>query len=181
MATYIVDMQGFKCGSRFVFGEVCVLRFNGLKDSLVKTIDFVMPKTTPSPAEVRLNSWVTTYHHGVPWKASYTQSSRYEDGLRQLSMLLRDARKVYVKGLEKETWLSPYVPNGCSIVDLADLGMESLKTCTEELKNRCCRFHEEYTSARWNVAAMFSFLVTHRLEAVIKQIKDSCVSMDKTV
>jgi hypothetical protein len=180
MATYIVDMQGFMCGRRFVFSEVCLLRWNGLDGSIVKTVDFVRPETTPSPAEARQNYWVSKHHHGVLWNGSYKQSSCYEDGLHRLTLLLRDAKKVYVKGLEKETWLSPFVPNGCSIVDLGDLGMESLKKCTESLKNRCCDFHEQYTSARWNVAAMFDFIVTHNMKTVLKQIKESCI-VNKTV
>jgi hypothetical protein len=179
MATYIVDMQGFRGAGGFVFCEACVLRMHGPVSSILKTIDFMPPDTTPSPAEARQNAWLTEYHHGVPWIDRYNRRAQYENGLRSLTALLCDASRVYVKGREKEAWLSPFVPNGCSIIDTAELGMQALTKCREKFKNRCCGFHNQFASARWNVAAMFDFLTSRDMDSVIKQIKESCEA-DKT-
>jgi len=128
---YIVDVQGFKRPlNAFTFKEVAI---TALEEDAVPVVYLFKPPYSWESLPGRFkseNSWLTRNFHGIPWEAGEIP---YADVQEVLMAALKDATRVYVKGLEKKKWLGQLVPH---VRNLEDLGCPSLSRLTNN-KKRC--------------------------------------------
>lgn len=104
---YVVDIQGFTRSSNlFVLKELTILAV--ADDGVPITYLFRPPCKWVRllEEEKRKNRWLEKKFHGIPWNSG---SIPYCSLIRILNHTLRDATKIYVKGLEKKRWLEDIV------------------------------------------------------------------------
>lgn len=109
MLDYVVDVQGFKTSSnKFVFKKVAVLAVQ--KDALPLVYHFAPPISWGSlPPEYRsINRWLQYNYHGVSWSSGNILYKKLPQALEES---LAGARKIHVKGVEKQKWLEEILPN----------------------------------------------------------------------
>ena len=118
---YIVDVQGFiRPMNVFTFKEVAI---TALEEDAVPFVYFFKPPyewNSLSNKYKCANDWLTRNFHGLFWADG---EIIYSDVKEVLQSVLKDATKVYVKGLEKKKWMSQLIPN---VYNLEDLGCPSL-------------------------------------------------------
>ena len=148
-----VDLQGFHVGKKFIVKEFAALE----KGTVVSHYVFASP--TPwrvlTRSERSCASWLTAYHHGLRWE---------EDGEIPYSAMRRMVTRsvlgakamdddddyasvvvVYVKGLEKRTWLREMLEDDqrerahIDDMDAVYEGVEPLKSMDATHTLRCAR------------------------------------------
>ena len=80
------------------------------------------------------NSWLTRNDHGMNWHDGEIPYDEFEDILKST---VRIATKIYVKGLEKVTWLDNIIPK---VFNIETLGCPSLAKLHVK-ENRSCSNH----------------------------------------
>ena len=131
---YIVDVQGFKRPlNAFTFKEIAITAL--VEDAVPSVYLFEPPyQWTSLPVNFQCqNSWLTRNYHGMAWEVGEIP---YADVQEVMQRQLRNASKVYVKGLEKKKWVGNLVPNVCN---LEDLGCPSLRNLGS--RKKWCTHH----------------------------------------
>lgn len=143
---FIVDVQGFKRPhNEFVFKELAILPLQSDAQPLVFLFEPPCPWNSLPGRYKSENLWLTYNYHGIDWTAGDVP---YDELRSTLQGILLGAKAIYVKGLEKKTWLESYVLN---VVNLEDLDCPSLKKLeTKLLTTTTCKHH---TLHRENCAA----------------------------
>lgn len=100
---YIVDVQGFKRSlNTFVFKEVAII---SVEHDAVPTVYIFKPPYRWNcllPEQKSSNRWLENNFHGILWDFGEIPYEKLEDTLEEA---LKDAKKIYVKGIEKKKWL----------------------------------------------------------------------------
>lgn len=136
---FVVDVQGFKRPvNDFVFKEVAMVRLQ--EDSLQSVYLFQPPSNWDYlPAKYKSeNRWLENNYHGIPWSSD---DICYDEVATSIQNVLRDARKVYVKGREKKKWLMGLTMT-YNIYDLEEFGCPALQKLQEATTiNTVCSHH----------------------------------------
>lgn len=154
---FIVDLQGFKRPiNEFVLKEISFLEIDDKNDAEPFTLFFEPPTSWNSlPAKYKAsNSWLERNFHGMKWNAG---DIPYEAHQTMISDILRGARTIYVKGLEKKMWLATITDT--NIIDMETLDCPSLRNSMK--KNPKCLHHYsvKYNCAHANVEFLRSWLI----------------------
>nr|AGQ20153.1 AsIV-cont00038-ORF1 [Apophua simplicipes ichnovirus] len=117
---YIVDLHNLiGANDQFVLKQFALLRID---DEEVGRQQFTVKPPYPledlTPKTRYLNSYPTRYIHGLSWDSGVVP---YEQALKRIRRLLRDASTIYVRGSKKKEWLSRLVRRSTKIIDLEDL------------------------------------------------------------
>lgn len=153
----IVDIQGFKKPiNEFVLKEISFVEVNG--DAEPMTLLFKPPTPwnfLPTKYKV-MNSWLQRNFHGIQWNAGDVP---YEALVTLIPSILERARTIYVKGLEKKTWLMKFT--NVEIIDMETLDCPSLRELT---KNNDCSHHysTKYSCATENVKCLRSWCIRQK-------------------
>ena len=103
-----MDVQGFTRSSNlFQVKELAILPVDDLK---LPTFCLFKPPCAFSKLlqeEQKTNPWVEKRHHGIPWDSGHVPHNSW---IRILQDGLKDAIRIYVKGLEKKKWLQEALP-----------------------------------------------------------------------
>ena len=106
---YVVDVQGFKAAdNEFVFKEVAIAALED--DPTPSVYSFKSPYRWDNlPSECKsTNRWLELNYHGIPWSSGEIP---YTKLVESVQYGLINAKKVYVKGLEKKRWLQGILLN----------------------------------------------------------------------
>lgn len=165
----IVDIQGFKQPiDEFVLKEFAVIAVNDEKAAQPTTLLFAPPCAWKGlPVKYRImNSWLERNFHGLSWDSG---DLIYGKAKELIEAILKPARTVYVKGLEKKRWLTSFMDesSASSIVDLETLECPSLRKLPTILPVIRCPHHShisEFNCATENVKSLKNWLnVYHAL------------------
>nr|CAI5865162.1 unnamed protein product [Callosobruchus analis] len=134
---FIIDVQGFSCGSTFICKEIAIL--NVANGTYVH----------------KMMGYILRNINGLQWSTCSNEFLNYE----QLSEFTKNTVKdnvVLVKGLEKKKWLERFISN--RIIDLHDEGCPNLEKLKTIFKSYHCNqhFYNDLHCALENV--MFSFI-----------------------
>ncbi|XP_024942339.1 uncharacterized protein LOC112494574 [Cephus cinctus] len=140
---FIVDVQGFKKPSNeFVLKELSVI---GVDTNFSEPATFLFQPPCPwkhLPAKYKsINLWLERNFHGISWSAG---EIAYNQARNILRVILQNASKIYVKGLEKKVWLGAFIGRTEHIADLGDLGCPSLQNLRKNLLTRCSHHHASH-------------------------------------
>lgn len=155
---YIVDLQGFQIPiNEFVVKEIAVMDTNS---EYYATHLFEPPCTWNSlpPKYKCTNKWLTRNYHNLIWDSGYFP---YESLKLVLESMLQNASCVYVKGLEKKTFLQKILNNKFHIIDVSDVNCPSLKKLNLDKFLKCsnhCDMSMKYQCALRNVQLLRSWI-----------------------
>uniref|UniRef100_A0ABD2X5W7 Uncharacterized protein n=1 Tax=Trichogramma kaykai TaxID=54128 RepID=A0ABD2X5W7_9HYME len=124
MNVYLLDMQGFRAESKFIIKELAIIPlYNG---NIPKLYLLKAPHGFEkySPKNNERNRWLERHYHRLKWNHGVVSYDKLGDILKKV---LRNAYSVYVKGIEKISWLRAYDITH-KIIDLESLGCPALKT-----------------------------------------------------
>ena len=109
MNCYIVDCQGFTTSLHsFVFKEVVILPVKIGTDPTVFHFKSPHAWNDLSNNFQVSNHWIARNFHGISWESGKIP---YELLREKMEEALRDADKIYVKGLEKKRWIEKLLPS----------------------------------------------------------------------
>ncbi|XP_051158540.1 uncharacterized protein LOC127279926 [Leptopilina boulardi] len=139
MMEFIVDVQGFKRPyNDFVFKELAILPLQADAQPIVYLFEPPCNWNSLPGRYKSENLWLTHNYHGIHWSVG---DVLYDELRPILQDVLRGAKVIYVKGLEKKTWLEKYLLN---VQNLEDFDCLSLKKIKSELSTTCTH-HTLYT------------------------------------
>ena len=138
---YVIDIQGFKqTYNSFVFKELAIIPLGEDVQPVVYLFgapydwNFLLPRYKCE------NKWLTKSYHGLSWQDGEIPYIEFEEIIKSST---RGAVKVWVKGLEKEKWLKPFLSNvrnieilGCP--SLSKLQKTSDLICSSHNQEICC-------------------------------------------
>lgn len=135
----LVDVQGFKTEvNRFIFKEIAYTS----PECDVLTSYLLRPPFPWSELSARYKSqnlWLIRNFHGLLWNSGVVD---YDFLQQDIENAFNKTSTIYVKGLEKLTWMVTTFPNIRSIVDLDNLGCPSLVKLHENHQGTtCCSSH----------------------------------------
>ena len=105
---YILDVQGFKRSlNRFVWKEVAIVAIE--KDAVPLVFHFEPPYRWAALQEENqsCNRWLAKNHHGLAWESGDIPYEKLQD---TLEAALKNACRIFVKGLEKKNWVKEMLP-----------------------------------------------------------------------
>lgn len=112
--TAIVDLQGFYV-SGFVIKEIAILTNENLHH-------WVFLPPYPWNNLHRLDkiqaNWVIQHHHKIKWECGW---EKYEEASTLIQSALQDVEIIYVKGLQKISWLRFFLNKNIKIINVEDL------------------------------------------------------------
>ncbi|KAJ8666209.1 hypothetical protein QAD02_007871 [Eretmocerus hayati] len=156
---FIVDVQGFRTAlNEFTFKEVAVTRIG--QDAIPSVYIFKPPYNWDEllPKNQSENRWLEYNYHDIPCR-------------------LADARRIYVKGLEKKRWLETYIDNVINIEDFNCPAFKDLRLGTVVI---FCTHH--YLCATPICAAMnVSLLKDWALENLSQKKKKVGIMIDEVL
>nr|CAI5852438.1 unnamed protein product [Callosobruchus analis] len=135
---FIIDVQGFSCGSTFICKEIAIL--NVANGTYVHKMYGVILRNI----------------NGLQWSTCSNEFLNYE----QLSEFTKNTVKdnvVLVKGLEKKKWLERFISN--RIIDLHDEGCPNLEKLKTIFKSYHCNqhFYNDLHCALENVMFLYNW------------------------
>lgn len=159
---YIIDVQGFrKPIAEFVFKEVAIIPLEG-EDVLPKVYLFGPPCHWNSlPVKYRSeNNWLERNYHGLKWSDGEVP---YEELEETLKSALKDAVKVYVKGLEKQKWFEKLIPDVVVVFNIENYECPSLRILLQSHDAPCQHHNLYYKSncAVQNALALKKWLIKY--------------------
>lgn len=160
---YIIDVQGFRRPfAEFVFKEIAIIPLAG-QDVLPKVYLFGPPCHWNSlPVKFKSeNSWLERNYHGLKWNDGEIP---YEELEEILKSDLRDAVKIYVKGLEKKKWIENIMPDVVVVFNMEDYECPSLVKLLESSYDVPCKHHNLYYKANCavqNALALKKWLIKY--------------------
>lgn len=107
---YIVDLQGFRRSSNLLIAKELVVIPIEEKELRLPTICLFQPPckwVRLLNEERETNRWLESNYHGIPWDSG---SVPYSCVVRVIQDSLKDAARIYVKGIEKKRWLEELLP-----------------------------------------------------------------------
>lgn len=159
---FIVDVQGFKKPiDEFVLKEFAVIEVKSDKAAQPLTLLFQPPCAWSAlPAKYKsMNSWLQRNYHGMDWTSG---DIPYEAAGTIIRSILKHARTIFVKGLEKKRWLARLMEiSSESIVDLETLDCPSLRKLQTISPVIGCSHHSntpKYSCADANVKSLKNWL-----------------------
>lgn len=168
---FVIDVLGFKKPyDEIILKEVAIVAIQ--EDTAPTVFMFKSPidwNYLP-PQYKSENLWLKMNYHGIPW---HSGEIPYEDMEETVALHLKDASKIYVKGLEKMKWLKKILTNMCNI---EDLGCPSLKKLPYSMQPPCCIHATNYCKkpecAARNVIALKDWLIDYYNSPVFSVYKD---------
>jgi hypothetical protein len=119
---YILDVQAFRGpGNKFIPKEISIIE---IFDSEVVSYLFEPPYSwnwLPQRCK-RTNYWLIYNYHGLPWTSGELSLDSIKETLEDV---VKSAKKIHVKGLEKKYWLEEELDTD-NVIDLDILGCLSL-------------------------------------------------------
>lgn len=162
---FIVDLQGFKRPiNEFVLKEISFVELDSDVNDEPLTLFFEPPtpwKTLPAQYKA-MNSWLERNFHGMQWSSG---NIPYEATTTIIRAVLKRARIIYVKGLEKTIWLRRFMDLSTNIVDMESLDCPSLQKLPKISPNSGCSYHvydSKYNCSNANVKSLRSWLKVYR-------------------
>lgn len=144
---FIIDVQGFKTTlNEFVFKELAIVP---LGEDVQPIVYLFEPPHDWNFLERRYkceNNWLTHNYHGIAWQDGDVP---YEEFEQILLSATKGASKVWVKGLEKQKWLSHFVKN---IFNIESLECPSLAKL-HKVNDWICSNHNRRMCYKSNCAA----------------------------
>lgn len=163
---YIVDLQGFKRPvNEFVLKEISFVELNDDTNAEPLTLLFEPPAPwTTLPATYKAtNTWLERNFHGMRWSSG---NLPYEAVTTIIRAILKKARIIYVKGLEKTIWLRRFTDTSSTyIVDMESLDCPSLRQLPKISPNSGCSYHaydSKFNCSNANVKSLRSWLKANR-------------------
>lgn len=163
---YIVDIQGFKQPiNEFVLKEISIIEVNGDDSNSEPLTLFFKPPSAWNllPAKYKAsNAWLERNFHGMSWNSG---NIPYDAVKNIVQAILRQARVIYVKGLEKMLWISTFVELSTEIIDLECLGCTPLRKLPKIAANAGCIHHtfdSKYNCAKANVKSLRVWLKVYQ-------------------
>jgi len=127
------DLQGFwKPDKTFVLKEIAVLH-QGALTPIVFQFAAPCPWRKLPRSYKQKNRWLEQRFHGLRWSAG---GLPYDTGRDILISLFKGATRMYKKVYEKAVWLRQLSGLDIPIVDLSDLGCQSLRKL-QSTKSTC--------------------------------------------
>lgn len=136
---YLVDAQFFKKSSgELIFKEVAVLAVE--EDAVPSVYLFKPPHKWKNLLEREKSeiSWLENNYHRLTWSSG---TIPYRELIPTLKSLLKNARTIYVKGLEKEKFLKKIFKN---IKNLDNIGCPSLTKLQLKGSSILCNHHHTF-------------------------------------
>lgn len=167
---FVVDVQGFKKPiNQFVFKELALVP---LQEDAQPTVYLFEPPNywDTLPAKYKSeNLWLTRNYHGIEWTSG---GIPYDEVRIIIREKLRNARAVYVKGLEKKKWFEQYLTNVCN---LEDLGCPPLKKLYNTVSISCDNHPQiwNYQCAVRNALALKTWFLSPQDQPTIRQYNGS--------
>lgn len=131
----VIDVQGFKkAHNEFIFKELAIVPVG---EDVQPTVHLFEPPHDWNFLERRYkceNSWLTKNYHGIAWEDG---DIPYEELGGILQSCTKGVGKVYVKGIDKQKWLDPYITN---ILNIETLECPSL-TKLQHVNDQICSNH----------------------------------------
>lgn len=152
MSSVIVDMQGFNTfkknkNKQFILKEIAVIDIqSGKCESKIFQAPF--PWSELDDKSKKNVVWLIKKHHNLEW---YFGDTPYENLNEVVQAILGSAKKIYVKGEEKVTWLEDILqPLTRSIVNIEKFECPQLKTLKKEVNLNLdyCNMHIENCAVR---------------------------------
>lgn len=100
----VIDVQGFPCGSSFIFKEIA---FESLDGKICRHYVFKppFPFESLSHKDQRKARWLSKYYHGLDWECGRVEYTLVHGFLKKL---FDSSVRTFVKGNDKIRWLMPY-------------------------------------------------------------------------
>lgn len=159
---YIVDVQGFKKPfDEFVLKEFSIIEVKSDEAAEPLTLLLKPPCAWSAlPAKYKtMNSWLQRNYHGIDWT---TGDVSYQAATKRVRSILQRARTIFVKGLEKKSWIASFVGKSpSSIVDMESLDCPSLRKLPTIASTVGCPHHAnilKYNCAEANVKSLKNWL-----------------------
>ena len=122
MLSVVVDLQGFKTErNTFVAKEIAMLANNRDTETAICHWIFEPPYSYAhlSPFEKRQATWLTAHHHWLRWSDGWVPYYRLPE---MLARELATVDVMFVKGVEKKTWLSQLLlRTDPTIIDIVEM------------------------------------------------------------
>lgn len=158
---YIVDVQGFKKPiDEFVLKELSIIEVKG--DEYEPLTLLLKPPCawTALPEQYKImNSWLQRNYHGITWNSGDISD---QVAAKRIRDILKHARTIFVKGLEKKRWIARFMKRSLStIVDMESLDCPSLQKLPTILSTIGCPHHanmSKYNCADANVKSLKMWL-----------------------
>lgn len=150
-----MDVQGFQRPfGEFVLKQLAVISVS--KEQTEPLTFLFQPPYSWSclPAKYKsINLWLERNFHGIRWSSGDVP---YSDVGKILEASLKDARCVYVKGLEKKLWMENFMEKSkLRIVNIEELGCPSL----QKLQTSGCPHHRTQNCAVENAKLLKNWLL----------------------
>lgn len=173
MAEFIVDVQGFKKpDNKFVFKELVII---SLGEDTQPTVYFFEPPYSYNilPVKYRCeNGWLKRNFHGLHWDDGEIPYGDLEDVFQKS---IAHAGKIFVKGVEKKSWIQEIISN--PVTNLEDIGCPSLSKLYNLTKFKPCSYHDQFVCdkpvcAVKNVIVLKKWLLDYYNTPVLKMYKE---------
>lgn len=140
MSSVIVDVQGFKLkeNNKFICKELAIIN---LENGLCTTKMFKPPYSWHNLSRENKETarWLTKNLHSLEWCSGDVSYSDFPSTLENL-LACDEVGKIYVKGLEKVSWLQQYLHEKI-IINLEDLDCPKLSEIHDPFKIYYCNLH----------------------------------------
>nr|CAI5862119.1 unnamed protein product [Callosobruchus analis] len=134
---FIIDVQGFSCGSTFICKEIAIL--NVASGTYVQKILNIPQHFEWLEKKVQHQmGWILRNINGLQWSTCSNEFLNYEQLSEFTKKIVKDD-VVLVKGLEKKKWLERFISN--RIIDLHDEGCPNLEKLKTVFKSYHCNQH----------------------------------------
>uniref|UniRef100_A0ABD2WN03 Uncharacterized protein n=1 Tax=Trichogramma kaykai TaxID=54128 RepID=A0ABD2WN03_9HYME len=162
MNIYIIDMQGFKAKSTFIIKEMAIIPLNSY--NIPKLYLFKAPHDFErfSPKNNKSNRWLERYYHRLKWNHGVIA---YDELDNILNGVLSNAKRVYVKGFEKISWLRAHNITH-EIIDLESMGCPALKSLSRQPACAHHSFNIDAECAMSNVLSLREWMLANGLPHV---------------
>lgn len=152
---YIVDFQGFKQPhDKFVVKEFSAIT---VQEDFQYFALFKPPCQLESLPEQyqRINHWMIRNFHGLPWESGDVP---YNDFKPYINHILKSAKHIYVKGLDKKKWLEHILEKPTIIINMQDIQCPSLKKFKTSEQLHPHQGMQDYNCAYENVLHLRTWL-----------------------
>lgn len=144
---YIIGVQGFKkTYNSFVFKELAIIPLGEDVQPVVYSFGVSHDWNFLSPRYKFENKWLTKNYHGFCWQDGEIPYEEFEEIIKSST---RGAGTIWVKGLEKQKWLTPFLSNVQNIETLSCPPLSKLHQKTDDI----CSSHNQGICFNSNCAA----------------------------
>lgn len=175
---YILDFQGFKNGKEFIIKELAIIS----TDAKIYELHLFLPPyglhqlTQDVKKQVH---WIEKHLHGLYWSYGFREYSTLKDIFRLISI----KGKVYVKGLEKQSFISQLLSDfDVKVINMEDLKCPKLSVLKQQTQANflkpCIFNHSPHNCAYVNVYvllywwSMEKHFIPERIKLIDSAIKE---------